>query len=64
MAREIKMKDGVEYELLYALRKKGKAKYDLVTEDKQAIISYLAKAHYQEEKTIIFSDNQHPNSKN
>jgi len=54
----VQMKDGTEYDVLYALRKKGKVKYDFVTEDEEKLKAYLAAAHDQKKEEIVIHDRE------
>ena len=56
----LKMADGTRYEIHYALKKKGHPKNELVTESKENIIDYLAKAHRQDKKTIRIDHQEYP----
>ena len=57
----VKMADGTRYDILYALRKKGHPKNELVTDTQENIIDYLAKAHRQDKETIRITHQEHPN---
>jgi hypothetical protein len=53
------MKDGTEYQILYAIRKKGGVKNELVTDSIEKVKEYLSKAHRQKEEEIILHDREH-----
>jgi len=56
--RTVKMKDGTEYQVLYALRKKGGIKNELVTDSEEKLKAYLAAAHRQKEEEIVIHDSE------
>jgi len=56
--KTVHMNDGTEYQILYALRKKGKVKYDFVTETEEKLKAYLATAHRQKEEEIVIHDRE------
>lgn len=53
---------GAKYEVLYALRKHGSVKYELVAEDIEKIVAYLCQAHRCKEEEIRV-DREHKDGK-
>ena len=54
---------GAKYDVLYALRKRGNVKYELVTEDMEKIVAYLREAHKCKEEEIRISDKERADGK-
>ena len=55
------MKDGTKYDVLYALKKEGKVKYDFITESEEKLKEYLAKAHREKKEEIHIDHSEHSN---